>query len=458
MAMRVRDLWDWRGETGRRDYFLWGVLLGVIKYNLDRVVVSMWLGRSWFPFEYLIAPNNLAGDLVGGLPMPLVLTLLILALPFIACGVGLTLNRLRNAGWPMPLASLFFLPYINLIFFLVLCVTPGRDQPREEFRAHLPAWKRLLAGRGKFASALLGISASVLLGLCLSLLGTSILHNYGWGLFVGIPFMMGFFSSLFHSAVNPRSWRQCASVGLFSLFVVGASLFALAVEGVVCLAMAAPIAVLLVLLGATAGWLVTRQQVVAETRLYAFSWIVFPGLLAFEAGVPLPTTLRAISTECVIAAPPSIVWKHVIEFSDLPPPQELIFSAGIAYPVRARLIGEGVGAVRHCEFSTGAFVEPITVWEENQHLAFDVLSQPPPLEEKSFYARIHPPHLDGFFQSRKGEFKLLSLENGDTLLRGTTWYEQKFWPQVYWRLWSDYLVHVIHERVLAQIKAESEQN
>jgi hypothetical protein len=52
----------------------------------------------------------------------------------------------------------------------------------------------------------------------------------------------------------------------------------------------------------------------------------------------------------------------VIEFSKLPPPQEAIFKLGIAYPMRAQIAGHGPGAIRHCVFSTGAFVEPIEVW------------------------------------------------------------------------------------------------
>lgn len=456
MALHVRDLWQWHGKIGRRDYFLWGFLLAAIKYNLDRLVIVLWTGRSWFPFEYLRAPNNLSGDRVDGLSVAQVITLLAVAVPFVACGVGLTLKRLRDIAWPPTLTVLFFLPYVNLIFFAILSLQPGADQPREPGRDNLPAWKRLFAGRGRLTAALLGIGMSALLGVCLSLLGTLFLRNYGWGLFVGIPFMMGFFSALFYGATAPRSWTQCTLVGMLSLLLVGTVLFALAMEGILCLAMAAPIGILLAFLGSTVGWLVTRQPHVAEGKLYAFSWLLLPLLMVAEAKIQIPVSPFSVATEVDIGAPPAVVWRHVIEFSDLPPPHEFIFATGVAYPVRARLDGQGAGAVRHCEFSTGAFVEPITTWEENERLAFDVASQPAPLEEWSFYSKVHPPHLDGFFRSRRGEFRLIAQDNGHTLLRGTTWYEQDFWPQPYWRLWSDYLIHLIHGRVLAQIKSESE--
>jgi len=43
------------------------------------------------------------------------------------------------------------------------------------------------------------------------------------------------------------------------------------------------------------------------------------------------------------------------------------------------------------------FVEPITRWEPPARLSFDVRSQPLPMQEWSFYRRVHPPHLDASF-------------------------------------------------------------
>lgn len=118
--------------------------------------------------------------------------------------------------------------------------------------------------------------------------------------------------------------------------------------------------------------------------------------------------------------------------------------------------GKGVGAIRHCEFTTGRFVEPITVWEPPYRLGFAVKSQPPVMNELSPYPNIEPLHLEGYFENHRGEFLLERLPNGHTRLIGTTWYENHMWPQAYWQLWSDLLIHRIHLRVLNHIKAESE--
>jgi hypothetical protein len=141
----------------------------------------------------------------------------------------------------------------------------------------------------------------------------------------------------------------------------------------------------------------------------------------------------------------------------MPPPSEWVFRAGIAYPIRARLDGEGVGAVRRCEFSTGAFVEPITAWEPPSRLAFDVAAQPPSMTELSPYRDIHAPHLEGYMQSRRGEFRLIPLPGGRTRLEGTTWYTIAIYPEAYWAVFAEMLLHRIHGRVLEHIKATVER-
>jgi len=73
-----------------------------------------------------------------------------------------------------------------------------------------------------------------------------------------------------------------------------------------------------------------------------------------------PETHEVVTT-IEIDAPPEKVWPNVVGFSELPPPSKAVFHTGVAYPQRARMVGTGPGAVRHCEFSTGAFVEPSRV-------------------------------------------------------------------------------------------------
>lgn len=146
----------------------------------------------------------------------------------------------------------------------------------------------------------------------------------------------------------------------------------------------------------------------------------------------------------------------MVAFAEIPPPKELLFRAGIAYPIRAEISGHGVGAVRHCIFSTGPFADPIEVWDEPRLLKFGVTANPAPLNELSPYGNIQPPHLHGYFVSKQGQFLLTALPGGPTRLEGATWYQHTMWPAAYWRLWSDYIIHKIHLRVLEHIRAQAE--
>ncbi len=118
--------------------------------------------------------------------------------------------------------------------------------------------------------------------------------------------------------------------------------------------------------------------------------------------------------------------------------------------------GSGVGAVRYCEFSTGPFVEPITAWEPPHRLAFDVAEQPHPMRELSPWGAITPPHLEETLHCRRGEFRLVALPDGRTRLEGRTWYAMDLWPQAYFKLWADDLIHRIHVRVLDHIESLAE--
>jgi len=170
-----------------------------------------------------------------------------------------------------------------------------------------------------------------------------------------------------------------------------------------------------------------------------------------------PREVVEVVSHIDIDAPPERVWANVIAFSDLPEPPPLLFRLGIAYPQRARIEGRGPGAVRRCEFSTGPFLEPITTWDEPRRLAFDVVAQPPPMREWSPYRHVLARHLDGYLRVQRGEFRLEPLPGGGTRLSGSTWYEIDVGPRAYWMLWSDALIHSIHDQVLGHIKQLAER-
>ena len=451
----------WERPIGRRAFFGWGVGLMALKYNVDRWVVAS-QGRSGWFWERYWNPFATPLSALTGEQVRLALTLLAIALPFVAVGVGLTLRRLRSVGWPWWLALLFFVPGANVVVFALLCAIPDAradegpsvSQPGRRGMARVLS---RLGVRSALSSALAATVFTVALAVPAVVLCSKVFESFGWGVFVALPVALGLSAALVHSAVEHRPASSCIGVGLLSLGLCAAALLIVAVEGVLCLVMAAPLAAPLTVLGALIGYSAQTSAWRANSgRLLAVGWLPFLATVGSERLVPpTPEEIAAVSV-IEVDAPPETVWQHVVTFSDLPEPSDWVFSTGIAYPVRARIVGEGVGAIRTCEFSTGAFVEPITAWDAPRRLAFDVQEQPHPMRELSLYRNLDTPHLEGFFRSHRGQFQLLELPGNRTRLEGTTWYSQRFWPAGYWRLWSDFLIHRIHGRVLSHIKAEAE--
>ncbi|MFO1518407.1 MAG: hypothetical protein U1F57_01885 [bacterium] len=463
MKLKLSDLWRSEGTIGRGPYFLIGFLGFALKHNLDRLIATFYFHKPWDLFNYYIPLGRVAQ--IRSLPREdawMFFTLLVLALPFIWVGVALTLRRLRAIGWPLWLVVLFFVPFGNLLFFIALSLIPShpeRSSPSFGDTGEHKSFLGKILPENPVGSAAIAIGLTIPFGFLMVLLGTGIFQRYGTALFVGLPFGLGLFSALLYSYSQPRTLGGCISVGLLSCIFLGFSLLALAIEGVMCIAMATPLALFLSLLGAIVGYFIQRRRPPApqmKTALLLAALLMPASLTAEQLIDPAPPLFQNVTT-VEIAAPPEKVWQEIIGFTEIPPPTEWLFRYGIAYPIRAKLDGQGVGAVRHCVFSTGEFVEPIEKWEEARWLKFSVSSQPAPMQEWTPYRNIHPVHLENYLRSTGGQFVLVPLDGGRTRVEATTWYYHHLWPAPYWQVLSDRIIHQIHRRVLNHIKEEAEK-
>ena len=458
--IKLSDLWRWSGTTERVPFFIWGALLFVLKFNLDRLVSWLWFDRAWKIFDY----NSLGLALWRTLPdrndAVYFATMLGVALPFLWAGVVLTLRRLRSVGFSPWWVLLFFVPVLKLIFFALLCLLPsraGRSEP-PVLSHNLRTRIGLMVPRSRLGSAIMAIVVTLLLTVAAVWLGTNVLGQYGWSLFVGLPFGLGFNSVLLYGYHERRSLGACLGLAMLTVLLAGAGLLLVAFEGIICLIMAAPLAAGMAAIGAVAAYHVqSRSWWQADSpQLFCLVVLAVPMTMGMERAAAPEHPLLQVKSSIVVNAPPDQVWRHVVSFSELPPPREWLFRLGIAYPVRAEIMGHGVGAERHCNFSTGPFVEPIEVWDEPRLLKFSVTANPAPMQEWTPYREIHPPHLAGFLESKGGQFLLTPLEGGRTRLEGTTWYQHHMWPAAYWQVWSDLIIHRIHLRVLAHVKQLAE--
>ena len=257
MGFSLRDLLSLEGTIDRGPYALVGVVGFAIKHNMDRFVASAIFHRPWGLFNYWIPLDRAAH--VSSLSRQdalFLLTMVLLALPFIWIGVVLTLKRLRSVGWQSWPVVFFFVPFVNLLFFVLLSVLPARDDTAAEPR---PGFLRRLIPNHPVGSAAAAILLTLLIGLPSTLFATKYLLEYGWGLFVALPFCLGLSSALLYGYHAPRTARSCFLVALSSLALFAGALMALAWEGLICIAMVAPIAVPLAFLGGWVGYLIQRR-------------------------------------------------------------------------------------------------------------------------------------------------------------------------------------------------------
>jgi uncharacterized membrane protein YhaH (DUF805 family) len=463
--MPFADLWRWQGKVDRKTYAIVGTIGFAIKRVIDLMVASHFLHRAdkqvlginltffnyWLPLGRGARLTQLSEPEIQFLA-----TMLLIAIPFIWIGLSFTVRRLRDAGQPVWLAVLFFLPGLNILFFFALCLLPPRERSQLTQAAPWPHVRPLdrIIPRSGLGSAVLSVVLTTVIGLVLVAVGTNTLGSYGWSVFVALPFCLGMFSALLHSYHGPRALSNCLAVSLLPIAILGVVLIVVAIEGLICLLMAAPLALALAALGGWGGYLIQAVYWHAKGSpvLLSVVLLITPASFGLERAMHLQPPVFAVRTSIVIDAPPEQVWQQVIAFAEIPPPTEMLFRAGVAYPIRAEISGHGPGAIRHCIFSTGAFVEPIQIWDEPRLLKFGVTSSPASLNELTPYGHIEPRHLHGYFVSEEGQFLLTPLSGGGTRLEGTTWYRNAMWPAAYWHIWSDYIIHRIHLRVLHHIR------
>ena len=282
--------------------------------------------------------------------------------------------------------------------------------------------------------------------------------QYGLTLFAMTPFVAGILCGYWTNRVAPLTASDTIIAATFSTVIAGVILFGVAMEGAVCLIMAFPLEWALAVAGAFLGRAVALREKSNPSHLSVLFMIAICPSTGFYESVTIPHDhIREVVTRVEIAAPVEQVWKYIASLPTLPQPTETLFRLGVAYPLYASASEAKVGGARTCVFSTGIVHETITQLEPNHLLSFDVApDQPPLMKELSIYPEVDAPHLHGFVRSLKGEFRLTPTSNGNTLLEGRSFYRTEIAPVAYWGVISDYVVHMIHHRVLNHIRELSE--
>lgn len=277
---------------------------------------------------------------------------------------------------------------------------------------------------------------------------------YGLTMFLTTPLVASVVSSITLHRLYPKTkFADAMSASGLGLLASSLLLLVFGLEGVMCIGMALPLLVLEIAVGsgignAIGGWLGGRGKALG---LALPILAVIPASHFVESRYGLAPFEDLVHTRLIVNARPQQIWPHLMSL-DLEPPGELLFQLGIAHPIATRT----EGTRRECILSTGSMPEEITTFEPPHRLTFRVLSTPPTMRELNPFAEVHAPHLSGYYECIEGGFKLTPLDDGTTLIEGTSRYRCRIAPAAYWRLWTRKIVCDIHLRVLGEVKRRSE--
>ncbi len=452
--------WNCSVPLSRRAYVIIGVTLMLLKYGVEHAFIREYTGKFYSLLDFLNPLLTSRQHFLNGAPEWFGTTWLLWTFPFVTIAVLLSVRRAIDAGRSPWWGLAILLPGVNFLVMLALAILPSAsaafdDDSLEHRRKSLQSGPPLSA----FLSMLLGVAIAAIYGFGTCLLTIYAFGSYGAALFYGTPVVAGTVAAYFYNRQESRSWPASLGVSLLPMVCIGGLFLIAALEGVICLLMAAPLVLPLAAVGGLVGkGIADSQRARRDSRRQLAGCLLVLPLIAFgESRLPNDVEYM-VASSVVVDAPPEVVWKYVVDFPPIESTPPWLFRMGIASPQGARIDGSGVGATRHCDFTTGSFVEPITVWDPPRRLAFDVTDQPEPMFELTPYRHVHPPHLEGAFRSTRGEFVLEPLPYGKTRLVGHTWYALRIAPQGYWTAWTDWIIHRIHHRVLEHVRELAESH
>ncbi len=455
-------------NLNRRSYLFAACVLISLKYAVEALTLMLVSGILYSPFDYFNPLASARLQFAADAPGWLGIAWAIWSVPFLLLAPVLSIRRCRDAGLNPWLGMLAVVPIVNLPLMLALAVWPSKKAeevaPPAPLSPYQPPTSDNLYGPAVEPSPVLasviGLSAGAIYLVAITVICVYVVGNYGAALFFGAPLVTGAAASYVLNRYKRTTIGYTAVHASLTMLIACMMFLAFGLEGIICIVMAVPIMLPLATIGAVVG----RSMTHADGQLDASADSGFLGMLlslpllaACERSL-LPVEQYEVCSRIKIEAPAELVWREVIGFSEIESRPSWLFRLGVAYPTHATIQGTGVGAIRYCEFTTGTFVEPITRWEPPTRLSFDVTDQPDPMRELSPYRAINPPHLHGAFASQRGEFRIVRLSPNSCRLEGSTWYTLDIHPSSYWTVWTDWILHKIHFRVLNHIKSKAEGN
>ena len=443
------QLFSFLGRMRPRPYLLSSLAVFFSQHLITILVIAAeggLLGAAAKDWQFYLMPLQTLAKHSGASALTLLSALTGL---LIACWAlaALAFRRAADAeasGW---IAAFAIAPVVQIATIGLLSAMPSRAVAGDA---------GVMTRRGPlgWATAAQGLFLGVAVTLFAVATGALLFGSYGFGIFVASPFTIGATTGYFANRRADLSPLGTAELAAGAIFLGGIALLTAALEGLICILMAAPLAMVAALVGGMLGRaiaLYSRRPARQGLSVVALLPVIFALETSLPTAVPFDTLSRV-----QIGAPPPAVWKVLVRTDLSEEPVALAFRLGLAYPVRGEVLGEGIGSIRLGVFSTGVALERVTEWIPNRKLSFILLNEVPAMRELSPYAKVHAPHVVGYFRTTNTSFELLDREDGNTEGIERTSHVLSLEPVLYWLPLARWVVHENNARVLAHIKRRAE--
>lgn len=292
-----------------------------------------------------------------------------------------------------------------------------------------------------------GIVLGTILGLVLQLGGYLLIRgrqdSFGTAMFIAVPFVSGFAVA----AVVRRPDRSAACLAAAGLLSLSILLFT-GWEGVVCCAMAFPICLAGMIIGAAVGYLVRGRfidRMAAPQKTTLLIVLLSPLFLAavdrFEQPYRSTQQREDFTSDVYVAASPQRVWEVLGQMEHLDGPRPFLLRLGLPVPTHCTLDHQAVGGRRVCYFENGIIEQEVTDWHPGSLMKLRIARNTLP-------GRHWLTFLDA-------SYELIPEGTGTRLVRHTS-IGTRLYPRWYWRPLERWGVSSEHDFVLANVQRHAQ--
>lgn len=297
--------------------------------------------------------------------------------------------------------------------------------------------------RNLVVGVLLGTVLGVLFQLGGYLLTRGSRTEFGWVMFLLVPFVSGFAVA----AVVRRPKRILGCFLTCGIITFSVLLFT-GWEGIICCAMSLPLVAGGVAIGGYLGYQVRGRfidKLPDPGKATTLLVLLCPLFIAAADRVERPyrsvVQREVFTTETTLAASPDRVWDLVAEMERLEGPRPFLLRVGLPTPVRCELDRPAVGGRRVCYFDEGLIAQEVTEWQRPTFMGLRVT-------ENTLPGRHWLSFVDASYE--------LSAAGTQTRLVRHTTIGTRLYPRWYWRPLERWGVISEHEFVFSNLRRWTE--